>query len=62
MSTIYKQERNHNNWTGKVTRNTYSYQLEKFDDKIPFEGYVIGALILFAIFGFIPLLYLIFGA
>jgi hypothetical protein len=29
----------------------------KDNDKIPFEGYVLGAIILFAVFGFIPLLH-----
>lgn len=50
------------NWTGRVQRVSYDYQLKKFDDSIPLEGWIIGALILFSVFGFIPLLYLIFGA
>ena len=50
------------NWTGRVQRVSYQTQLLQQNDKIPLEGWFIGALILFSVFGFIPLLYLIFGA
>ena len=31
------------------------YKLE--DQRIPLEGYVLGAIVLFAVFGFLPLMY-----
>jgi hypothetical protein len=33
----------------------------KTDQRIPVEGYVLGGLVLFAVFGFLPLLKLILG-
>ena len=47
MSKIYYQERNHPNWTGRVTRQsriTGQWSENRKQDKIPLIGYVIAVL------------------
>jgi hypothetical protein len=48
----------HSNWTLRTPRQMKSYlRYTKDDQRIPLEGWVLGALVLFAVFGFLPLLY-----
>lgn len=45
MSTIYKQERSHNNWTGRVSRQsriTGYWSEQRQPDKIPAVAYLVG--------------------
>lgn len=53
MSTIYKQERNHPNWTGRVSRQsriTGEWSRNRTEDKIPGVAYVVGVLALAVIY------------
>lgn len=53
MSTIYKQERNHDNWTGRVSRQsriTGYWSEQRQPDTIPVSAYVIGILALLTLF------------
>jgi len=53
MSTIYKQERNHQNWTGRVPRQsriTGYWAEQRQPDQIPMSAYVIGVLALVTLF------------
>jgi hypothetical protein len=48
----------HSNWTLRTPRQMKSYlRYTKDDQRIPLEGWVLGALVLFAVFGFLPLLH-----
>jgi hypothetical protein len=52
MSTIYKQERNHQNWTGRVPRQSritgqWARDLKK-QRRIPVSGYVCAVLAVLA--------------
>ena len=54
MSTIYKQERNHPNWTGRVSRQSRitGYWAGQYQpvDKIPAVAYLIGLAALATLF------------
>jgi len=46
------------NWTLRTPRQMKNYlRYTKADQRIPLEGRVLGALVLFAVFGFLPLLH-----
>jgi hypothetical protein len=48
----------HPNWTLRTPRQMKSYlRYTNSDQRIPLEGWVLGALVLFAVFGFLPILY-----
>ena len=54
MSTIYKQERNHDNWTGRVSRQsritgTWAHERQIAND-IPAVAWVVGIAALAALF------------
>jgi hypothetical protein len=59
MSNWGKQaDYSHPNWTLRTPRQMKSYlRYTKTDQRIPLEGWILGALVLFAVFGFLPLLY-----
>jgi hypothetical protein len=45
MSTYYKQERHHDNWTGRVSRQsriTGTWYEQKEPDSIPLPAYLVG--------------------
>lgn len=52
MSTVYKQERNHPNWTGRVPRQSRitgawaEQHYSQLDQRIPPAAYVVGVLTL----------------
>ena len=46
----------HSNWTGRTQRESKKYGSYS-DAKIPFDGFILMGLVLFAVFGFLPLLY-----
>lgn len=55
MSTVYKQERNHPNWTGRVPRQsritgTWAEQHCYPQKEIPVAGYVFGVFALVVLF------------
>lgn len=58
MSTKYKQERNHPNWTGRVPRQSRitgewsrgRRALMRNDDRIPPSGYLVGLVLLALLF------------
>ena len=46
------------NWTLRTPRKMKKYsQYTNADQKIPFDGWILAALVLFAVFGFLPLLH-----
>lgn len=48
----------HPNWTLRTPRQMKSYlRYTDADERMPLQGYVLGALVLFLMFGFIPFLY-----